>query len=170
MRETWLLLAADLQQKMQLSARTWSACTENLNDDFPWVFGPSCPIKPKWAPNCAADVPVRGTRSRAHLVQKHHQHNWEVRRRRRPLPLGLKSGNTLGLLPQAMERRSMPKTLHHWTSVSPRGPSEPRARIKLKFICAPEAHPRGTEGFLRHLGALSGHPQKSIMSNGVLKN
>ena len=30
------------------------------------------PIKPKWGPNCAADVPVRGPR-----VQERHQHNWD---------------------------------------------------------------------------------------------
>ena len=33
------------------------------------------PIKPKWGPNCAADVPVRGARAR--LVQEHQLHNWD---------------------------------------------------------------------------------------------
>ena len=32
---------------------------------------------PKWVPNCAADVPVRGARARARLVQKHQLHNWD---------------------------------------------------------------------------------------------
>ena len=30
---------------------------------------------PKWVPNCAADVPVRGARARARLVQEHQLHN-----------------------------------------------------------------------------------------------
>ena len=30
---------------------------------------------PKWVPNCAADVPVRGARVR--LVQEHQLHNWD---------------------------------------------------------------------------------------------
>ena len=32
---------------------------------------------PKWVPNCAADVPVRGARARARLVQEHQLHNWD---------------------------------------------------------------------------------------------
>ena len=28
---------------------------------------------PKWGPNCADDVRVRGTR----FVQEHHEHNWD---------------------------------------------------------------------------------------------
>ena len=35
------------------------------------------PMKPKWGPNCAADVPVRGARACARLVQEPHQHNWD---------------------------------------------------------------------------------------------
>ena len=31
---------------------------------------------PKWDPNCAADVSVRGARARA-PVQEHHGHNWD---------------------------------------------------------------------------------------------
>ena len=50
------------------------------------------------------------------------------------------SGNTLGLLPQAMalalamERRSMPPTLHHWTSVSPRGPLAPHSKTEPIYM------------------------------------
>ena len=36
-------------------------------------------------------------------------------------------------------------TLHHWTSVSPRGPSGTHPQAKLKFRCVPEANPPGTE-------------------------
>ena len=50
-------------------------------------------------------------------------------------------GNALGLLPQAialnlaMERRLMLPTLHRWTSVSPRGPPEPRSKTKPRLAC-----------------------------------
>ena len=30
---------------------------------------------PKWSPNCADDVPIRGARAR--LVQEHQLHNWD---------------------------------------------------------------------------------------------
>ena len=77
------------------------------------------------------------------------------------------SGNALGLLPQAMalalamERRSMPPTLHHWISVSPRGPSAPHPQTTFKFTRVPEANPHNTEGFLRDSGVLWDPPKKA---------
>ena len=35
----------------------------------------------------------------------------------------------------------MPPTLHHWTSVSPRGPSAPHSQTKFKFTCVPKQIP-----------------------------
>ena len=89
------------------------------------------------------------------LNKPHHAHDagsWRAagKRQDRPLPLGLKSGNALGLLLQAMalalamERRSMRPTLHHFQGAL----LDP----KLKFKCVPEANPHGREGFLRNFG------------------
>ena len=50
----------------------------------------------------------------------------------------------------------MPPTLHHWTSVPPRGPSGPHPQTKFKFTCVPKANQR-------ILGSCK-TPQKSIMS------
>ena len=57
-------------------------CLKSFLDGFPSVFDPSwVPIMPKWVPNCAADVPVRGERragrARARLVQERQLHNWD---------------------------------------------------------------------------------------------
>ena len=70
----------------------------------------------------------------------------------------------------AMERKSMLPTLHHWTSVSPRGPSGTHPQAKLKFRCVPKANPPGTEmvvfdGFLESIRT----HQKITSTNVFLK-
>ena len=67
----------------------------------------------------------------------------------------------------AMERRSIPPTLHHWTSVSPKRSSDPAPKLSRDWHTF-EANPPATKGFLKDSGVLR-PPQKSIMSTGVLK-
>ena len=50
----------------------------------------------------------------------------------------------------AMGRTPVPRTLHHWTSVSPRGPPGPPSKITRKLTWVFEANPSGTERFLKH--------------------